>query len=137
MDSIKLADCSTEDEFDELVDEIYTDYDSEQSIWATSGFCIVDGEEIRVDDITKEWNEVSFHEKHKAKISSFPVCAVYIDDFKGYSQPIEIEDFDPSRLKYESGSIFYGDEELIPEDYQGTGGERALFKQGERQVFNP
>lgn len=134
-ESMKLSACNGEDEFEELVDEIYTDYDSESSIWSTSGFCIVDGEEISVDDISKAWVEVGFYGKHRDKISSFPCCGVYIDTFKGYSQAIEIEGFDPSLLRHESGCLFYGEEELFPEDYQGTGGERALFKQGERVRF--
>lgn len=133
--SIKLADCEDEDEFEELVNEIYTDYDSESSIWSTSGFCIVDGEEISADSISAAWQEVDFFSKHADKLSSFPCCGVYIDDFKGYSQTIGIEQFDPSLLRYEAGSIFYGDEELIPEDYRGTGSEKALFKGGERVNF--
>jgi hypothetical protein len=134
-ESIRLPDCNSEEDLEELVDEIYTDYDSESSIWSTSGFCVVDGEEIHIDDISKGWTEVEFYEKHKDKISSFACCAVYIDDFKGYSQVIEIEQFEPSMLRYEAGSIFYGDEELFPEDYRGTGGEKALFKNGERLSF--
>jgi len=134
-ESIKLADCNDGDEFEELVNEIYTDYDSESSIWSTSGFCIVDGEEISVDKISKAWQEADFYAKHKDKISSFPCCGVYIDDFKGYSQAIEIEQFDPTLLRYVGGSVFYGDEELIPEDYRGTGGEKALFRNGERVNF--
>ncbi len=134
-ESIKLADCNDEDEFEELVDEIYTDYDSESSIWSTSGFCIVDGEEISVDNISKAWQDIDFYTKHQDKISSFPCCGVYIDDFKGYSQAIEIEQFDPTLLRYEDGSVFYGDEELFPEDYRGTGGEKALFRNGKRVNF--
>ena len=134
-ESIKLADCNSEDEFEDLVDEIYTDYDSESSIWSTSGFCIVDGEEISVGNISKDWQEVDFYAKHKDRLSSFPCCGVYIDYFKGYSQVIEIDQFDPSLLRYEAGSVFYGEEELLPEDYRGTSSEKALFKNGERVKF--
>ena len=134
-ESIKLADCNSEDEFEELVDEIYTDYDSESSIWSTSGFCVVDGEEISVEKISKAWEEADFYAKHKDQISSFPCCGVYIDDFKGYSQAIEIDQYDPSLLRYEAGSVFYGEEELLPEDYRGTCSEKALFRDGKRVNF--
>ena len=133
--TIKLADCNSEDEFEELVDEAYTDYDSESSIWSTSGFCIFDGDEIAVDNISNSWQEIDFYTKHKDKITSFPCCGVYIDDYKGYSQAIEIDNFDPSLLRYEAGSIFYGDEELFPEDYRGTSSEKTLFKNGKRVHF--
>jgi len=134
-ESAKLPACNSAEEFEELVDEIYTDYDSESSIWSTSGFCVVDGEEIHIEDISTGWEEVEFHEKYKDKISSFACCAVYIDDYKGYSQAIEIEQFTPSKIRYESGSIFYGDEELFPEDYRGTGGEKTLYRNGDRVNF--
>lgn len=134
-ESMKLADCISEDELEELVDEIYADYDSEPSIWSISGHCIVDGEKISVDAISKQWSDIDFHGKHRDKISSFPCCAVYIDDFKGYSQVIQIEKFVPALLRYEAGSVFYDDEELFPEDYRGTGGEKSLFKNGDRVSF--
>lgn len=135
QDSIKFADCNSEDDFDDLVFEVYEDYDYEPPIWSTRGLCIVNGEEVSVDEISKKWSEVEFYEKYKDKISSHLYCAVCIDNCKGYSHTIEIETFDPSLLRYESGLVFYGDDQFIPECYRGTGGEKTLFKYGERVIF--
>ncbi len=132
MESEKLKECSDEDQLEELVDEIYTDYDSEAPVWSTTGYCVVDGKEVRVEDQSKDWVEKDFFELYKSKIKAYDCCAVFVDHYKGYSQIIEIDKLDPALLRYENGLIYYDQEELIPDDYRGSGSEKVLFKKGER-----
>ncbi|MDC3186012.1 hypothetical protein OBA47_02115, partial [bacterium] len=62
-------------------------------------------------------------------------CAIFLDACKGYSQQIEIEEFNSSLLTYENGVISYDGEELYPDDYRGIGSEKFLFKQGKEVKF--
>jgi hypothetical protein len=131
-ESERLKECSTSEELSEIIEEAYTDYDTEAPIWDLNGCCVLDGEDISVDRISSNWTDVCFYEKYREKMAGFGVCGVYIDIYKGYSQVVEIEDFDINKLSSEDGMISYDGQELYPEDYRGVASEIALVRDGNR-----
>jgi len=131
-DSYKLADCHSDEELADIIDEIESDYRHQPPIWECDGCCVIDGQEIDISSTASQWSGVEFVEKHKGLISAYDLCAVSIAFNKGYSGELEINTFDSGQLTYDAGTISYGGYELFPEDWQGRAREMFLFREGSR-----
>ena len=119
----------TNEDLEEVIEEYIYEYDCEDFIWDADG-------EIFIGDEKQKWSFKESGEDDVTKIllkryEDEPICIITFDCLKASGNfPTTVNKFDPSKLKYNNGSISYKGEDLEPEDNRGISSEKYLVKLG-------
>ena len=119
----------TNEDLEEVIEEYIYEYDCEDFIWDADG-------EIFIGDEKQKWSFKESSEDDVTKIllkryEDEPICIITFDCLKASGNfPTTVNKFDPSKLKYNNGSISYKGEDLEPEDNRGISSEKYLVKLG-------